>query len=486
MAYNLARNSRVFATTNVNAAGVVQASGFTTANTWEIQVLDGFKFSQATNTTNIQINEAGDTPIRGQRAFNTALNPVDITFSTYIRPRIASNQATAEERILWNALMGSVAVGDAGTALGGTGHGMARTDTASPNVTFTGTAMATTLTVGKIYNVTGLTGSGAPKVYNTPVKIVSNVAATTVVEYLTNPPVGALANVTASATTTFTEAAWVEYPTASGITTSYGQVTTAKSGRNQLQALGFIFVVDGSTYTIDNCCLDQAQLDFGLDAIAMVNWTAKGTKLNQLATAVALSNVQDPVLSGGLTGTATGKVTTANYITNKLSTVNITAKFNTSDITMDGTAYSVVLTGGNITIANNINYVTPNNIGTLNIPIGYYTGARSISGSMNAYLRTGSVGGNPQTATLLKDLLTASAKATDTKFALGFQIGGSTAATRVELDMPGAMIGIPSVDIADVVSTTITFNAQGTNTANTTGQFDIENTNDLTVRYYSA
>jgi hypothetical protein len=105
---------------------------------------------------------------------------------------------------------------------------------------------------------------------------------------------------------------------------------------------------------------------------------------------------------------------------------------------------------------------------------------------MNAYLRTGSVGGNPQTATLLKDLLTASATATDTKYALGFQIGGATAPTRVELDMPGAMIGIPSVDIADVVSTTITFNAQGTDTANTTGTFDIENTNGLTARYYSA
>jgi hypothetical protein len=486
MAYNLARNSRVFVTTNVNTAtGAVITTGLTTANTFEVQVLDGFKFSQATNTTNIQINEAGTTPIRGQRAFNTALNPVDITFSTYIRPRLATNQATAEERVLWNALLGSVAIGDTGVTVGGTGHALSRTTTATPTATLTGTSMATTLTVGKIYNISGLTGTAAPKEANAPAKIVSNTASAIVFEYLTAPAVGlgtGFTGVTASASVKFTEAAWVEYPTATGITTSYGQVTSAVSGRNQLQTLGFIFVVDGSTYTIDNCALDQAQIDFGLDAIAMINWTAKGTKLNQLATNAALSTDQDPVFSGGLTGTATGKITTANYITNKLSTVTLVSKNSGTD----GTAYSVVLTGGNITIANNINYITPNNIGTLNVPIGYYTGARSISGSMNAYLRTGTFENKPQTATLLKDLLTASATATDTKYALGFQIGGSTAPTRVELDMPGAMIGIPSVDIADVVATTITFNAQGTDTANTTGTFDIENTNDLTARYYSA
>lgn len=111
MAYNLARNSRVFVTTNLNTAtGAVLTTGLSTTNTWEIQVLDGFKFAQATNTTNIQIKEAGATPIRGQRAFNTALNPADITFSTYIRPRLNGAQATAEERVLWNALLGSVGI----------------------------------------------------------------------------------------------------------------------------------------------------------------------------------------------------------------------------------------------------------------------------------------------------------------------------------------------------------------------------------------
>jgi hypothetical protein len=489
MAYNLARNSRVFVTTNLNTAtGAVLTTGFTTGNTWEIQVLDGFSFSQGTNTANIQINEAGVAPIRGQRAFNTALNPVEISFSTYIRPRLASNQSTAEERVLWNALMGDVGIEGtiqngatvSGTTLGGTpATTITRAAATASLCTVSGSAL-TTLTVGGIYNISGLTGTNAP-VANTPIKVASSTSSVLTFDYLTAPDASlttTLTNVTVSAAVKFTRSAWQEYPTATGVTTSYGQVTSAVSNKNQLQALGFIFIVDGTTYTIDNCALDQAQIDFGLDAIAMIAWNAKGTKLNQLATAVALDASANPVLSGGLAGTATGKVTTANYITNKLSTVTLQSNLGG----ISGTAYSVVLTGGSISIANNINYVTPNNIGTLNLPIGYYTGTRSVSGTMNAYLRTGT--GNP-TATLLQDILTASTTATDTKYRLQIEVGGSTNGTRVELNMPGAMIGIPSVDIADVVSTAITFNAQSTATAIAGNTYDIENTNDVTVRYFS-
>lgn len=482
MAYNLARNSRVFVTTNLNTAtGAVLTTGFTTSNTWEIQVLDGFSFSQGTNTTNIQINEAGNAPIRGQRAFNTSLNPVEISFSTYIRPRLNSNQATAEERVLWNALMGSVAIdglGATAVTLGGTPSTATRATTTTSTVTITGTALTYAgIVAGDIVTIKGVAGTGA-SFWNQPVKIISLSGTAVVVEYLSAPPAAAGTTSPAFTGAKFDKASWIEHPTASGVTTSYTQATTAPSNKNQLQALGFIFVVDDTTYTIDNCAIDSASIDFGLDAIAMIAWNAKGTKLNQLATNVALSAVANPVMSGGLTGTATGKVTTANYITNKLSTVTLQSNIGG----IGGTSYNVVLTGGNIQVSNNINYVTPNNIGTLNLPIGYFTGTRAVSGTMNAYLRTGS----NTTATLLQDILTASTNATDTKYRLQIEVGGSTNATRVEFELPGAMIGIPSVDIADVVSTAITFNGQSTNSTLSSNSYDIENTNDLSVRYYSA
>lgn len=489
MAYNLARNSRVFFTTNVNTAtGAVITDGtvpFSITNCFEVQVLDGFSFSQGTNQTTIAINEAGTTPIRGQRAFNTALNPVDISFSTYTRPRLVSNQATAEERVLWNALLGTVAVdglsGAAAVVLGGTPSTATRASTTTGTVTITGSTMTYAgVANNDIVTIKGVTGTNA-SMWNQPVKLISLGATAIVVEYLTAPPAAAGTASPAFTGAKFDKAAWVENPTASGVTTSYGQVTTAQSNRNQLQAFGMIFVVDSTWYVIDNCAMDNANVDFGLDAIATIAWTAKGTQLRQVTPSVTGANMvaTNPIFatSGSMQGTAVGKVTTANYITNKLSTVTLVS--NIAGIA--GTPYTVVLTGGNIAISNNINYVTPNNIGTVNLPIGYYTGARGISGTLNAYLRTGS----GQAADLLNTMLSNISTAAETKFKLQLEVGGANNGTRIEMEMPGVSLGVPSIDIADVVSTAITFNAQGTDNDTISNTYDIENTNDLSVRYFS-
>ena len=490
MAYNLARNSRVFFTTNVNTAtGAVITDGsvpFSVTNCFEVQVLDGFSFSQGTNQTTIAINEAGSTPIRGQRAFNTALNPVDISFSTYIRPRLASNQSTAEERVLWNALTGNVAIdglsGVTAAAVSGA-TGISRATTTSGTVTIAGTAMTYAgISNNDIVTVKGLLGTGAA-LWNLPAKVTSLSGTAIVLEYLTAPVVGAGLTLAGGTYTglKFDKAAWVENPTGTGVTTSYGQVTTAQSNRNQLQAFGMIFVVDSTWYVIDNCAMDSATVDFGLDAIATIAWTAKGTQLRQVtpSTTGASMVATNPIFatSGSMQGTAVGKVTTANYITNKLSTVTLASNIGG----VSGTPYTVVLTGGSIAISNNINYVTPNNIGTVNLPIGYYTGARGISGTLNAYLRTGS----GQAADLLNTMLSNISTAAETKFKLQLEVGGANNGTRVEMEMPGVALGVPSIDIADVVSTAITFNAQGTTNDQSANTYNIENTNDLSVRYFS-
>ncbi len=497
MAYNLARNSRVFVTTNLNTAtGAVKTTGFTTLNTWELQVLDGFSFSQNTASTNIQINEAGTTPFRGQRAFNTALNPVDISFSTYIRPKNNTSTVNAEEKVLWNALMGYVGIEGTtdgtgatvtGTTLGGTPVAtLIRASTSSPTISFSGTGLSV-LTVGAFYNIGGLTGTDGPK-YNKPFKVTTSSATTLVGDYLTAPANAAatvVPNVTVSAAVKFTQSAWVDQPTATGVTVPFGQLSAAMSNRNQLQPIGFIFNVDNAWYTIDNCAMDQATIDFGLDAIAMVAWTAKGTRLNTIAapTGVDLSQA-NPILgtSGSLAGTATGRTVDAAYITNKLSTVTVVSTLGGTGT--GNTAYTVVLTGGNISVSNNINYVTPNNIGVVNVPIGYFTGSRAISGTMNAYLRTGT----GQVADILANMLANIATSAETKYKLQVEIGGLTSVNRVELEMPGVVLGVPSVEIADVVSTAITFNAQGTAkdlNGVTNASYDLENTNDIYIRYFA-
>jgi len=494
MAYNLARNSRVFVTTNLDpATGAVKTLGLTTANTSEIQVLDGFSFSQGTATTNVEIKEAGTTPIRGQRAFNTALNPVEISFSTYIRPKIASGTVTAEEKHLWNALLGSVGIEGTTNAAGttvvgstvtGTPSTITRAGTSSPTFTITGITILPTLVASQIVSVQGLAGAESYK-YNKPIKVTSYGSGTLIAEWLTSPPVSgtAVTAVTVPTATKFINSAWYTQDNGGAAVTPYGIATAATSGKNQLLPIGFIFNVDNAWYTIDNCAMDSAAVDFGLDAIAMVAWAAKGTKLTNIGVVTPVTVTGSTTFTGGLTGTVTGKDVNAGYITNKLSTVTLRSTLGM--VGAGNTATTVVLTGGNFNISNNITYVTPNNIGVVNIPIGYFTGTRAISGTMNAYLRTGS----GEVSELLNTMLTNIGTSAETKYGLQLEIGGAANGTRVELEMPGVVLGVPSVEIADVISTAITFNAQGTAkdiVGKTDASYDIENTNDVTIRYYSA
>lgn len=382
MALNLVRNSRVFFTTNVNATtGVVPTTGFTNANTFEIQVLDGFSFTQNTTSETVTLNEAGSAPSRGQRSFNTALDPVEFTMSTYIRPFLNTtptpDEVIAEERWLWNAFAGTGAIGAAGAAW----------------------------TTGLASSVLAFTNSNA----------------------------------------------------------------------HQLQKFGMILVVDGAVYVIDNCAMDQATIDFGIDAIATIAWTGRGTALRNLeGITIGVDGSNDTTFTGtGLTGVALKKNTAAAYLANKLSVTTVV-----SGIGGGGTTYSVPITGGSITFANNLTYLTPANLGVVNQPITYFTGTRAVSGNLTAYLRTG---GTNDTGDLLKDLLAGSATNIDPGFSITVKIGGATG-NRVEIAMPAAVLQIPTVNTEQVVSTTINFTAQGKAAG---AAYDIEAANEATITYYA-
>jgi len=376
MSFNLIRNARVFFSTNVDAVtGVIKALGCTTSNTFEIQVLDGLSFSQNTSSETVTLSEGGNTPVRGQRSFNTALDPVDFSFSTYMRPRDGGTNITAEESVLWNAMFAVDAIGG------------------------------------------------------------------------TNP-------------------SWSEAP-------SVATAVTINSQKHQLQKFGLIILLDGSSYAIDNCVLDTATVDFGLDAIATIAWTGKGTILRQISGLAASTGgtVTFSGATGVLEGTAKGKNTTAPIIANKLSTLEVTA-----GIDGTGTAYTIALTGGSLTISNNVSYLTPANLGVVNLPATYFTGTRSITGSLTAYLRTGST----NSAGLLADMLAASSSEVDPEFLVLVAVGGASNSVRVEFDMPACVLTIPAISTDQVVSVNINFTAQGS----TASAFDVGAANELEVRYY--
>lgn len=405
MAFNLIRNARVFFTTNTNSFGVVNTGTMTSTNTFELQVLDGLSFTQNTTTETITLNEAGATPNRGQRNFNTALEPVDFSFSTYIRPRdidaqlsgSGSHQVSCEERHLWNAMFGYTALGAAGTA--------------------------------------AVAGQ-----------------------------------------------AWTDGPDDS-VSTSYAAVTLANSNRNQLLQFGLIIILDDATFVIDNCVMDTATMDFGLDTIAMIQWAGKASAIRQfdkttLANGSGAGAVVTATAVGGsntaFTGTALLKDTQAAYLANKLSTVTLK-----SGIAGSGSSYDIALTGGSVTISNNVTYLTPSNLGVVNQPITYFTGTRSVTGSINAYLRTGSL----SATALYNALITASSTDVNPAYNLSLSIGGSsTATTRVDLLMPAVVLQIPTIATEQVISTTIGFTAQGY--ASTS--FDIGQNNEIELRYFVA
>lgn len=479
---NLVRNSRVFFTTNVNTnTGVVNATGNTTANTFELQVLDGFSFTQGTTQTTIQVMEASNTPTRGQRAFNTALNPVDFSFSTYIRPN-GTGPINCEEQYLWNALLSANTADTTGLSVP-TVTAFVRGSTTTNIATFTCASIdlgAAGIANGDVVTVGTVTGTAADQ-WNAPAIITVttgtiNAATGITLTYQAAPSVAAGTTATNSGSIKLFRGGISVHPATTGIGAKL-LAHTGTSNKNQLQKFGMIFVVDNAVYVVDNCALDQVSIDFGLDTIATSAWTGKGTALRLLPTATLTgAKFTAPTFGGtGLAGTALAAIQGANFITNKLSTLTLQGA-----IMGGGTTYTIALTGGNLTYANNINYITPTNLGIVNAPVTYYTGTRSITGNVTAYLRTGT--GN--SAQVLSDMLTANQS--ETKFKLQLEMGGASNAVHVDFLINGAMLQVPTVATADLMTTTINFNAQGYDPLLANAAYDFSQTNDLTISYYSA
>ena len=76
---------------------------------WEIPVLDGFSFSQATNASEITLNEMADSAGNSRRArqmFNDSYAPAEWSFATYMRPNPSTFPA---EDALWASFVSNTA-----------------------------------------------------------------------------------------------------------------------------------------------------------------------------------------------------------------------------------------------------------------------------------------------------------------------------------------------------------------------------------------
>jgi len=361
----------------LNASGAEVSSAV-----WEIPVLEGFSFSQATNTSEVTLNEmsaGSNVSRRGRKLFTDSYAPAEWSFSTYARP----------------------------FATTGAGAGQAD-DT-----------------------------SGRQHCVEEPLWAMLATNAT-----YTAPVDGA------------SEAAW-----SAGITTDATDmdITFAGSNLTELAKANIYFAV-GKTgesqivYKLSDCCVNEAGIDFDIDGITTINWSGMGTMISEVSTHPAATRYE-----------GTGVTATSNFIRNRLTELSAVSTLPAS------VTYGLTLTGGNITISNNMTFLTPETIGVINQPLGAVTGTRSIGGSFTCYMNNAS----NSSMDLFENIIEATGTVTNT-FALGFKIGGAAGLPRLELNAGACHLEVPTHSIDDVISLEVNFHALGT---------DIDSTDELTVLY---
>ena len=389
-----------------------------TANTFRVGVLDGYSFSQGSDSSDVTISEAGAAPNRGSKRFNDSLPPAEWSFGTYVRPfvhgansfRVADDHDCCEN-ILWAAISGTALPGDSAAD----GRGV----------------------------VVGTTAQN-------------------------------------------------------GSTCNF-----EKSDVHELMKLSIFFALENTTYRLNQAQVNQAEIDFSIDGIASITWSGNATTIDQVEEAI-----EDPskfIIQGTSEAAPTSANTDtfaetynyvdttgpqdADYLRNKLSTLYLDADAQGGGAAsngLDNKTYDINITGGSLTIANNVTYVTPETIGVVDKPIGSFTGARVISGSVTMYLDTKDNGSN--------ELLTDMAGATDLvtnsfDMRLFMGVAGTVAsdgdasdsndftAPGVEFNMPRAQLSIPTIEVGDLVSTTLEFAAHGS---------DLLTGNEVSVKYLGA
>mgnify|MGYP003574348197 CR=1 FL=1 len=561
MARSLARYTQLFASTLTRDN--VTTGNMEVTNTYELKVLDGYSFSQDVTSQEVGISEAASEAecsalglARGTLSFNTALNPVDVSFSTYVRPYTnsvditgsANSYADCVERVLWGSAMGSAASYTAVTTTGaapeqvitaqdGTSisFGLAKSNVnellpltlcfvlenatyvveqfqvGSAEVDFSIDGIATINWSGtgsrvnqddRIHDILRTNGTAVSGTDYTPVP------ATTTTTFLRNKlSTLELSNneVYGFDPTSTPDATDGVGSVTNGVITLDGTISVSpayvggivlNTTRNEW---AFIPEHNTTTITVPDSQAKYVDVWAGTDNLSI--WAAAQDDVDAVDDVVP---VTDGVITLGGTIADTpayvgGKVVNlhtgewATILSHNTTTVTVVSAdsalvngWTANDVLAfytttqeSGAIYCVPITGGSLTLENNITYLTPEELAIVNLPLAGFTGSRSTSGSFTAYLNTGAQG----TGGLLQDQLNKIETSVSNNYALKFHMGGdSTTNPRVDFIIPHAQIGIPTTNVEDIITTEISFAGKPWDTINNVGSF--EDTNELSITYY--
>ena len=233
------------------------------------------------------------------------------------------------------------------------------------------------------------------------------------------------------------------------------EVDFTGNGLHELGKVEIIFKVDNIYTTIKDVQVGQVEISVDIDGIGMTSWTGQGTSFETTTVAPvfiakgAAGSLDDADLS--TTGFVPAPVNAA-YLKNKLSTVSLSST-NADGAGTSRTYSTMGLTGATVTINNNITHLTPETLGTVDTPIGSFTGSFDVSGSMTCYLDHEGTTGSYQ---LLSDLQ--ANRNVQNSFVFALSMGGPTG-ERMEITMPSCHLAIPELSIDDVIGTSIEFKA---------------------------
>lgn len=471
-------------------------SPYSTTVVYEIPVLDGYSFSQATNTSEVTLNEMSDLNGNSRRArqmFTNSFNPAEWSFTTYVRPfKSASGgnagedgQVHAVEEALWAAMVGdanhsSSSLGSEITAIPTSGGATVLPGVTATNATEAAIAGKFPAGATTVNMATDTGGNGAGAVIQLTVtrsgagdnRILTTTIADTGTTSIVSGGNGydasdtlliskeefaaALASAT-GVTATITEiesvldtdividitsVASVTGKSFTGFTRNTSQlgIDFTNSNKSKLGTFNLYFKLGQSTntiYKIANCCVNEAGVEFDIDGIASINWSGMGTTLSEVETAPAATIDE-------------GTSSTSNFIRNRLTALDV-------DTAMGGShpaTYNLVLTGGSVTISNNMTYLTPETLGVINTPLGHVTGTRTVSGSFSCYLNSE----EDSSAELFENLVEDTSTITNS-FDLTFHVGGNDATPGLQLHMPACHLEVPTHGIEDVISVETNFHA---------------------------
>ena len=301
-------------------------------------------------------------------------------------------------------------------------------------------------------------------------------------------------------------------------------INFGQSNRSTLGTCDLYFVMETSSanpmvYKLSGAAFNEASIDFEVDGIATINWSgfaANITDFQSSSTPGTSVTVQSGKTISGNSSTgsafAAGDVvldsndglklgictasnaanfaiddgvgSTKTFIRNRLTQLDVTAaaadRGAFPGVSGNG-KYQLTLTGGNITISNNISYLVPEELGAVNVPIEHVTGTRSASGSFTCYLTLDdSAGQNGTSVELFNDMTTSGAgkglEKVVNNFETIFSVGGTVANTpRLNVKFPKVHINVPTHSIEDVISLETTF-------ASYTDDFNVAN--EVQLEYF--